>query len=383
MNSLTLNTLPTLELAAGSPSGYSLDFSTPNTIRLIAGTPPPPPTVVLYWTGATDNTWDTSTQNWTDTSIFTTFGANDDVNFVDGGLNRNILLNTAINIGNATFSANTDAYSIGGTGAIASTKALTKTGSGMVTLSVAGGVSLGSISVSGGTLALATNTSAAALSITGGARLSAVGSFGAVSVSGGGKFDVTDSDVIVDYTGASPIQSIRSQLASGYVSGNWNGAGINSSVAAADPAHRAALGYAEASTLGLSTFGGQSLDGSAVVIEYTLQGDTNLDGVVNALDFNALATHFGAVRKPSGPTATSITTAWSTPPISRSCRRISVASSRHPQGRSYPSLAPSLRSWRRGRLSDDATVRKFNKFVNHDDLLTSAPIVWPDVLRSS
>jgi autotransporter-associated beta strand protein len=292
-SSLTLTTLPTLELAAGSPSGYSLDFSTPNVIRLIEGSPPPPPTVKLYWTGATDNNWDTSTQNWTDTNVFTTFGSNDDVNFVDGALNRTILLSSAISLGNATFSGNTDTYSIGGPGSISSTQALTKSGSGMVTLSVAS-ISFAGISVSNGTLALATNTSAGSISVTGGtARLSAVGSFSAITVSGG-NFDVTDSPVIVDYTNGSPIQSIRTMIAGGYASGSWNGSGINSSVAAADPAHRAALGYAEASTLGLTSFAGHSLDNSAVVIEYTIQGDTNLDGVVNALDFNALATHFGA-----------------------------------------------------------------------------------------
>src|SRR5262249_42605237 len=30
-----------------------------------------------------------------------------------------------------------------------------------------------------------------------------------------------------------------------------------------------------------------------VIVAYTLSGDANLDGVVNALDFNALATNFG------------------------------------------------------------------------------------------
>jgi hypothetical protein len=35
------------------------------------------------------------------------------------------------------------------------------------------------------------------------------------------------------------------------------------------------------------------VDGSAVVVGYTLSGDANLDGIVNGLDFSALATNFG------------------------------------------------------------------------------------------
>jgi hypothetical protein len=35
------------------------------------------------------------------------------------------------------------------------------------------------------------------------------------------------------------------------------------------------------------------VDDTSVVVRYTLLGDTNLDGVVNAVDFNALASNFG------------------------------------------------------------------------------------------
>ena len=43
----------------------------------------------------------------------------------------------------------------------------------------------------------------------------------------------------------------------------------------------------------MSVFDGQSVDGSSVLVRYTWSGDANLDGVVNALDFNALASNFG------------------------------------------------------------------------------------------
>jgi hypothetical protein len=116
-----------------------------------------------------------------------------------------------------------------------------------------------------------------------------------LSIAGTGRFDVTDNAVIVDYTGASPLAAIRAALASGYAAGAWNGAGINSSTAAATPQH--AVGYAEASAIFSAfpaTFGGHSVDNTAVVLRYTRAGDANLDGTVNLSDFNRLASSFGA-----------------------------------------------------------------------------------------
>src|SRR5262249_49748231 len=83
----------------------------------------------------------------------------------------------------------------------------------------------------------------------------------------------------------------------GFAGGSWNGIGINSSAAAsANPAHPMAVGYAEASALGIvgsGTFGGFTVDDSSVVASYTLAGDLNLDQTVNSADFMAMALHFG------------------------------------------------------------------------------------------
>ena len=54
------------------------------------------------------------------------------------------------------------------------------------------------------------------------------------------------------------------------------------------------LGYADNATLGRTTFGGLSVGTNSVLIGYTFVGDTNLDGKVNAMDFNSLASSFGA-----------------------------------------------------------------------------------------
>jgi hypothetical protein len=47
----------------------------------------------------------------------------------------------------------------------------------------------------------------------------------------------------------------------------------------------------------LSSFAGHTLDGSALLVHYTLAGDANLDGTVNAIDFNAMASNFGGSGK--------------------------------------------------------------------------------------
>ena len=63
--------------------------------------------------------------------------------------------------------------------------------------------------------------------------------------------------------------------------------------------------FAEASTLGITSFDGQSVDASTIVMRYTFMGDANLDGLVNALDFNALASNYGSYLAPPVPMAPS------------------------------------------------------------------------------
>ena len=110
-----------------------------------------------------------------------------------------------------------------------------------------------------------------------------------------GKLDLNNNDLIVDYTGASPLSAVFNEIKTGYNHGPWTGTQLTSSAAqaASVSAHQTALGYAEASSLGLNTFDGQSVDNNTIVIRYTYSGDANLDGVVNALDFNAVASNFG------------------------------------------------------------------------------------------
>jgi hypothetical protein len=122
-----------------------------------------------------------------------------------------------------------------------------------------------------------------------------------LSITSGAALDMTNNSLVIDYTGATVLPAVQAQLATGFHSGDWVGAGIISSRAAAiaadlGNAHKTALGYADASALFSTfpqTFNGQSIDATSVLIRYTYTGDANLDGKVNALDFNALATGFG------------------------------------------------------------------------------------------
>jgi fibronectin-binding autotransporter adhesin len=114
---------------------------------------------------------------------------------------------------------------------------------------------------------------------------------GAFSITGGGKLDLANNRLIVNYdpTAASPITAVRSALVSAYANGAWTGPGIDS----AGISSTRSLGYAEASdVLGAAGGGfgsGPGVDGSAVLVRYTLTGDANLDGVVDFLDLARLA----------------------------------------------------------------------------------------------
>jgi autotransporter-associated beta strand protein len=166
-------------------------------------------------------------------------------------------------------------------------------------------VNNGSFSVTAGSAVVASLTGSGALNVNGGAtlKIAAAGvgnSASSVSVDSGSgsKLDLSNNALAINYSGTSPNSTIRSLLISGRAGGNWNGPGIDSSTAAADAgsAHKTALGYAEASAVGItSSFFGQPVDSTTELIRYTYLGDANLDGKVNALDFNAVATNFGNV----------------------------------------------------------------------------------------
>jgi hypothetical protein len=114
-----------------------------------------------------------------------------------------------------------------------------------------------------------------------------------VTVAPAAVFNVADNVVIVDYTAkdGDTTQQIRGYLTSGHANGTWNGAGINSSVAATTPGY--ALGYADSASLTtIPPIFGNPMN-RAVLIRYTRYGDADLSGNVNLQDFNRLGGNFG------------------------------------------------------------------------------------------
>jgi hypothetical protein len=104
--------------------------------------------------------------------------------------------------------------------------------------------------------------------------------------------DLADNDMAILYgTGISPLATVSAQLEQSYEGGLWNGPGLTSSVAKSMNGVTA-LGFGEASTLGLSTFDGLTLGGNAVLVKYTLNGDANLDGTVSGGDYNTVLNNF-------------------------------------------------------------------------------------------
>jgi hypothetical protein len=161
----------------------------------------------------------------------------------------------------------------------------------------------------GGTL-ITKNIRSASLSISGGAfQISAGGGASGTSIVsalniGGGSaptatLDLSDHALIVNSTSGSQLQTIATQLRSGFASGAWTGRGITSSSAraAAGTAQKTGIGYGLASDVFSrfpAAFGGQSVDSSSILLRNTLEGDANFDGAVTAIDFNLLAAHFGS-----------------------------------------------------------------------------------------
>jgi autotransporter-associated beta strand protein len=177
---------------------------------------------------------------------------------------------------------------------------LVKAGNNTLTMNGASSDYSGSTTVNGGTLVFGATHRIAALTINSGAR--AVASSGGnkflktsvLTLNGTGALDMTDEDGILT---ATSLATVKSLIQSGYNNGAWTGNGITSSQAASVAAnagnlHKTALGYGTATQTGKASFDGEIVNGTDVLIRYTLYGDANLDGTVNSTDFAAIASHF-------------------------------------------------------------------------------------------
>ena len=138
------------------------------------------------------------------------------------------------------------------------TASLTKAGAGVLAVNA---VNAGGLAVTAGTVRVISNGTARGVSVV-----------GSLSVSPGATLDLTNNSIAVNYTGTSPVTVLTADIAAAYDAGKWDQPGITSSTAANS------LTYA----VGIDD------TGSEVEIAYTLIGDANLDGWVNASDLGLI-----------------------------------------------------------------------------------------------
>lgn len=165
-------------------------------------------------------------------------------------------------------------------------------GTGTLTANNSSNVTFTSVRV--GTLNI---DSGALLHIAAGGGNAGTSSTSSLSINSGGnaRLDMTDHAMIVEYTGATVADTIRGLLVSGRQgSGAWQGPGIMSSLASA--ANGKGVGYLESSQrFGVNggNFYGQAADGTAILVAFTLNGDTDLDHDVDFNDLLRVAQNYG------------------------------------------------------------------------------------------
>jgi autotransporter-associated beta strand protein len=92
-----------------------------------------------------------------------------------------------------------------------------------------------------------------------------------------GAVNLTNNDLLVNYTGPSPLATLISYLNAGTLSADADFLGLPTT-----------LLIAEAADLGLTDFNGQPVDDTTIVVKYSYTGDANLDGQVDALDYERI-----------------------------------------------------------------------------------------------
>ena len=115
-----------------------------------------------------------------------------------------------------------------------------------------------------------------------------------------GKVDLQNNNLVINYTGTSPLDSIRDAIKSAYHGGLWDGLGLTSSMIAAYPTAQFALGYGEnndsntfvAFNATTSLFEGTPVNAQSLLVKFTWQDDLNLDGIVDITDASTFGNNF-------------------------------------------------------------------------------------------
>jgi hypothetical protein len=190
---------------------------------------------------------------------------------LDGGLQTD-----TIKVLNAAANGKVSVLPSGGDDAVS----VNPDGGGLVNVSFDATQRIGALAIGNGGVATVTAGGANVLTVT------------SLDIAAGGRLNLNNNSLIVDYAplSASPIAGVQSLLKSGYHNGAWDGNGIMSGMGNASTF---ALGFAEASDVAVGgMFAGQVVDGSAVVVKFTLYGDATLDGRVDFNDLVKLAQNY-------------------------------------------------------------------------------------------
>jgi probable HAF family extracellular repeat protein/autotransporter-associated beta strand protein len=252
----------------------------------------------LTWNNAAGNgdgkTWDTASENWDNGSGAAVYGDTATVTFNDDNENNySVTLDATVSPGSIVFNNSAGNYAISGTGLLA--------GSGIATISTPSSYTGGTI-VNDGTLVISPTAVAGAVALPD----------GPVSIGAAGRLELADG------AGESSPNSEASQLlqiswmsitAGGVMDIRNNHFFVADSGGAADDETFASiLGWikdgAIVSTKGLAGYGVGLVDGDdgvsgaiasfgQIEVAYTLEGDANLDGKVDATDFGIFAPNFG------------------------------------------------------------------------------------------
>ena len=110
-----------------------------------------------------------------------------------------------------------------------------------------------------------------------------------------GTLDLTNNALVFESTFSNrndDLARFSNMVAQGFDGGKWDGSGIDSSTAAADTSHLHALAVilndnGSGSAI-FSSFDGLAVDSNSILLSYTIQGHTNLDGHVDGSDYSRI-----------------------------------------------------------------------------------------------
>ncbi|HEY7089534.1 MAG TPA: hypothetical protein VH518_15665 [Tepidisphaeraceae bacterium] len=102
-----------------------------------------------------------------------------------------------------------------------------------------------------------------------------------LTIATGAALDLTNNSMIIDYTGAvgTQVTDIRSHLK-------------NNELITSSGTATTRLGYGDNALLAKTTFAGQTVDTTSVLVKYTYAGDADLDGDADGVDIGTWATNF-------------------------------------------------------------------------------------------